>query len=161
MCLHKGPQAGTGLDKKRKRNAGTANDRYLHESAYLAENCWCDGISRNFICVLLWQVGENEMAVASGHMNSSGVLLEVGSVLPVLHSGEMQSAPGAVPASPAASGNSGLSLYSSPFRCTFRLLCEFSLERDEGYLSWLVLGLLYELYSYFCTSIPLTPPFFF
>lgn len=39
-------------------------------------------------------------------MNSSGVLLEVGSVLPVLHSGEMQSAPGAVPASPAASGNS-------------------------------------------------------
>ncbi|XP_014731443.1 PREDICTED: bromodomain-containing protein 8 isoform X5 [Sturnus vulgaris] len=48
-------------------------------------------------------VGENEMAVASGHINSSGVLLEVGSVLPVLHSGEMQSAPGAVPASPAAS----------------------------------------------------------
>ncbi|XP_005053682.1 PREDICTED: bromodomain-containing protein 8 isoform X4 [Ficedula albicollis] len=48
-------------------------------------------------------VGENEMTVASGHMNSSGVLLEVGSVLPVLHSGEMQSAPGAVPASPAAS----------------------------------------------------------
>ncbi|XP_009986157.1 PREDICTED: bromodomain-containing protein 8 [Tauraco erythrolophus] len=48
-------------------------------------------------------VGENEMAVASGHMNSSGVLLEVGSVLPVLHSGEMQSAPGVVPASPAAS----------------------------------------------------------
>ncbi|XP_071426292.1 bromodomain-containing protein 8 isoform X4 [Pithys albifrons albifrons] len=48
-------------------------------------------------------VGENEMAVASGHMNSSGVLLEVGSVLPVLHSGEMQSTPGAVPASPAAS----------------------------------------------------------
>ncbi|XP_062463644.1 bromodomain-containing protein 8 isoform X3 [Pezoporus occidentalis] len=48
-------------------------------------------------------VGENEMAVASGHLNSSGVLLEVGGVLPVLHSGEMQSAPGAVPASPAAS----------------------------------------------------------
>ncbi|XP_074958569.1 bromodomain-containing protein 8 isoform X2 [Phalacrocorax aristotelis] len=48
-------------------------------------------------------VSENEMAVASGHMNSSGVLLEVGSVLPVLHSGEMQSAPGAVSASPAAS----------------------------------------------------------
>ncbi|XP_054073477.1 bromodomain-containing protein 8 isoform X6 [Rissa tridactyla] len=48
-------------------------------------------------------VGESEMAVVSGHMNSSGVLLEVGSVLPVLHSGEMQSAPGAVPASPAAS----------------------------------------------------------
>ncbi|KAM7042544.1 bromodomain-containing protein 8 isoform 2-T2 [Acridotheres tristis] len=54
-------------------------------------------------------VGENEMAVASGHINSSGVLLEVGSVLPVLHSGEMQSAPGAVPASPAASGAPTLS----------------------------------------------------
>lgn len=78
-------------------------------------------ISRVFSSVLLWQVGENEMAVASGHMNSSGVLLEVGSVLPVLHSGEMQSAPGAVPASPAASGNLGLYLYTSPFRCTFRL----------------------------------------
>ncbi|XP_027574421.2 bromodomain-containing protein 8 isoform X6 [Pipra filicauda] len=54
-------------------------------------------------------VGENEMAVASGHMNSSGVLLEVGSVLPVLHSGEMQSTPGTVPASPAASGAPTLS----------------------------------------------------
>ncbi|KFV70511.1 Bromodomain-containing protein 8, partial [Dryobates pubescens] len=54
-------------------------------------------------------VGENEMAVASGHMNSAGVLLEVGSVLPVLHSGEMQSASGAVPASPAASGAPTLS----------------------------------------------------
>ncbi|XP_074865962.1 bromodomain-containing protein 8 isoform X3 [Carettochelys insculpta] len=49
-------------------------------------------------------VGESEMAVASGHLNSSGVLLEVGGVLPVLHSGEMQLASGAVPASPAASG---------------------------------------------------------
>jgi len=78
-------------------------------------------------------------------MNSSGVLLEVGSVLPVLHSGEMQSAPGAVPASPAASGNSGLSPYSSPFRYTFRLCYEFSLERDEGHLAWLVFWLLYEL----------------
>ncbi|XP_077679682.1 bromodomain-containing protein 8 isoform X4 [Eretmochelys imbricata] len=48
-------------------------------------------------------VGENEMAVTSGHMNSSGVLLEVGGVLPVLHGGEMQLASGAVPASPAAS----------------------------------------------------------
>ncbi|XP_024071144.1 bromodomain-containing protein 8 isoform X2 [Terrapene carolina triunguis] len=48
-------------------------------------------------------VGESEMAVASGHMNSSGVLLEVGGVLPVLHGGEMQLASAAVPASPAAS----------------------------------------------------------
>ncbi|XP_065411351.1 bromodomain-containing protein 8 isoform X9 [Chrysemys picta bellii] len=48
-------------------------------------------------------VGESEMAVASGHMNSSGVLLEVGGVLPVLHGGEMQLASGTVPASPAAS----------------------------------------------------------
>lgn len=77
------------------------------------------------------------MAVASGHMNSSGVLLEVGSVLPVLHSGEMQSAPGAVPASPAASGNSDLSLYSSPLRGTFRLFCGFSWGEDDAYLAGL------------------------
>ncbi|XP_075773993.1 bromodomain-containing protein 8 isoform X3 [Pelodiscus sinensis] len=54
-------------------------------------------------------VGESEMAVASGHMNSSGVLLEVGGVLPVLHGGEMQLASGAIPASPAASGAPTLS----------------------------------------------------
>ncbi|XP_024071145.1 bromodomain-containing protein 8 isoform X3 [Terrapene carolina triunguis] len=54
-------------------------------------------------------VGESEMAVASGHMNSSGVLLEVGGVLPVLHGGEMQLASAAVPASPAASGAPTLS----------------------------------------------------
>uniref|UniRef100_A0A7M4F7Z0 Bromodomain-containing protein 8 n=1 Tax=Crocodylus porosus TaxID=8502 RepID=A0A7M4F7Z0_CROPO len=54
-------------------------------------------------------VGESDMAVASGHMNSSGVLLEVGSVLPVLHGGDMQLASGAVPASPAASGAPTLS----------------------------------------------------
>ncbi|XP_053894649.1 bromodomain-containing protein 8 isoform X3 [Malaclemys terrapin pileata] len=54
-------------------------------------------------------VGESEMAVASGHMNSSGVLLEVGGVLPVLHGGEMQLASGTVPASPAASGAPTLS----------------------------------------------------
>ncbi|XP_059569008.1 bromodomain-containing protein 8 isoform X1 [Alligator mississippiensis] len=54
-------------------------------------------------------VGESDIAVASGHMNSSGVLLEVGSVLPVLHGGDMQSASGAVPASPAASGAPTLS----------------------------------------------------
>uniref|UniRef100_A0A8D0GH03 Bromodomain containing 8 n=1 Tax=Sphenodon punctatus TaxID=8508 RepID=A0A8D0GH03_SPHPU len=53
-------------------------------------------------------VGESEMAVASGHMNNSGVLLEVG-VLPVLHGGEMQSTPNAVSASPAASGAPTLS----------------------------------------------------
>uniref|UniRef100_A0A8C4WI68 Bromodomain containing 8 n=1 Tax=Gopherus evgoodei TaxID=1825980 RepID=A0A8C4WI68_9SAUR len=54
-------------------------------------------------------VGESEMSVASGHMNSSGVLLEVGGVLPVLHGGEMQLASGSVPASPAASGAPTLS----------------------------------------------------
>lgn len=93
------------------------------------------------------------MAVASGHMNSSGVLLEVGSVLPVLHSGEMQSAPGAVPASPAASGNSGLSLYSSPLRCTFKLFCEFSLEKDGVYLAGLGASLsVISLFLYPCPA---------
>ncbi|XP_067319743.1 bromodomain-containing protein 8 isoform X5 [Anolis sagrei] len=48
-------------------------------------------------------VGESDMSVVSGHASSSGILLEVGGVLPVLHGGEMPSAPTTVPASPAAS----------------------------------------------------------
>lgn len=51
------------------------------------------------------------MAVASGHLNSTGVLLEVGGVLPMIHGGEMQQTPNTVAASPAASGKSLL------FRC--------------------------------------------
>lgn len=46
------------------------------------------------------------MAVASGHLNSTGVLLEVGGVLPMIHGGEMQQTPNTVAASPAASGKS-------------------------------------------------------
>ncbi|KAM9694909.1 bromodomain-containing protein 8 isoform 2-T2 [Trichechus inunguis] len=48
-------------------------------------------------------VSENEMAVTPGHLNSTGVLLEVGGVLPVIHGGEMQQTPNTVAASPAAS----------------------------------------------------------
>ncbi|XP_061473644.1 bromodomain-containing protein 8-like isoform X10 [Rhineura floridana] len=48
-------------------------------------------------------VGESDMTVVSGHASSSGLLLEVGGVLPGLHGGEMQSASTTVPASPAAS----------------------------------------------------------
>nr|XP_056712271.1 bromodomain-containing protein 8 isoform X2 [Euleptes europaea] len=48
-------------------------------------------------------VGESEMTVVSGHASSSGILLDVGGVLPVLHGGEMQLASTTVPASPAAS----------------------------------------------------------
>ncbi|XP_063101503.1 bromodomain-containing protein 8 isoform X3 [Cavia porcellus] len=48
-------------------------------------------------------VNESEMAVASGHLNSTGVLLEVGGVLPMIHGGEIQQTPNAVAASPAAS----------------------------------------------------------
>ncbi|XP_043444698.1 bromodomain-containing protein 8 isoform X8 [Prionailurus bengalensis] len=50
-------------------------------------------------------VSESEMAVASGHLNSTGVLLEVGGVLPMIHGGEMQQTPNTVAASPAASVN--------------------------------------------------------
>ncbi|XP_005382187.2 PREDICTED: bromodomain-containing protein 8 isoform X10 [Chinchilla lanigera] len=48
-------------------------------------------------------VNESEMAVASGHLNSAGVLLEVGGVLPMIHGGEIQQTPNTVAASPAAS----------------------------------------------------------
>lgn len=51
------------------------------------------------------------MAVASGHLNSTGVLLEVGGVLPMIHGGEMQQTPNTVAASPAASGKSTLFHY--------------------------------------------------
>ncbi|XP_072486475.1 bromodomain-containing protein 8 isoform X21 [Notamacropus eugenii] len=54
-------------------------------------------------------VSESEMTVASGHLNSAGVLLEVGGVLPMMHGGEMQSTPSTVAASPAASGAPTLS----------------------------------------------------
>ncbi|XP_074069068.1 bromodomain-containing protein 8 isoform X3 [Macrotis lagotis] len=54
-------------------------------------------------------VSENEMTVASGHLNSAGVLLEVGGVLPMMHGGEIQSTPSTVAASPAASGAPTLS----------------------------------------------------
>ncbi|KAL2778927.1 bromodomain-containing protein 8 isoform 7 [Daubentonia madagascariensis] len=48
-------------------------------------------------------VNESEMTVASGHLNSTGVLLEVGGVLPMIHGGEIQQTPNTVAASPAAS----------------------------------------------------------
>eukprot|EP00069_Balaena_mysticetus_P019343 bmy_12153T0 len=54
-------------------------------------------------------VNESEMAVASGHLNSTGVLLEVGGVLPMIHGGETQQTPNTVAASPAASGAPTLS----------------------------------------------------
>lgn len=56
------------------------------------------------------------MAVASGHLNSTGVLLEVGGVLPMIHGGEMQQTPNTVAASPAASGKSSLFHYILYFR---------------------------------------------
>uniref|UniRef100_A0A2K5SJR8 Bromodomain-containing protein 8 n=1 Tax=Cebus imitator TaxID=2715852 RepID=A0A2K5SJR8_CEBIM len=49
-------------------------------------------------------VNENEMAVAPDHLNCTGVLLEVGGILPMIHSGEIQQTPNTVAASPAASG---------------------------------------------------------
>ncbi|XP_060034744.1 bromodomain-containing protein 8 isoform X9 [Erinaceus europaeus] len=54
-------------------------------------------------------VNESEMAVASSHLNSTGVFLEVGGVLPMIHGGEMQQTPNTVAASPAASGAPTLS----------------------------------------------------
>ncbi|XP_054834087.1 bromodomain-containing protein 8 isoform X4 [Eublepharis macularius] len=46
---------------------------------------------------------DSEMTVVSGHASSSGILLDMGGVLPVLHGGEMQLGSTTVPASPAAS----------------------------------------------------------
>ncbi|XP_038626804.1 bromodomain-containing protein 8 isoform X2 [Tachyglossus aculeatus] len=55
-------------------------------------------------------VSESEAAGPSGHLSSPGVLLEVsGGAIPGLPGGEMPPAPGAIPASPAASGAPTLS----------------------------------------------------
>uniref|UniRef100_A0A8C6GFF7 Bromodomain-containing protein 8 n=1 Tax=Mus spicilegus TaxID=10103 RepID=A0A8C6GFF7_MUSSI len=54
-------------------------------------------------------VNESEMPVPPGHLNSTGVLLEVGGVLPMIHGGEIQPTTSAVAASPAASGAPTLS----------------------------------------------------
>lgn len=56
------------------------------------------------------------MAVASGHLNNTGVLLEVGGVLPMIHGGEMQQTANTVAASPAASGKSPLFCYLLYFK---------------------------------------------
>ncbi|KAM8973261.1 bromodomain-containing protein 8 [Pelodytes ibericus] len=53
-------------------------------------------------------VSDGEMAIPSGHITGSGVLMDVG-VLPGLHGGEMHPVPGTIPASPAASGAPTLS----------------------------------------------------
>ncbi|KAM3846418.1 bromodomain-containing protein 8 isoform 2-T2 [Vipera latastei] len=50
-------------------------------------------------------VAEGDLSVVAGHPSSSGLLLEVGGVLPVLHGGEMASASATIPATPAASVN--------------------------------------------------------
>ncbi|XP_063303329.1 bromodomain-containing protein 8 isoform X5 [Pelobates fuscus] len=47
-------------------------------------------------------VSEGELALPSGHISGSGVLMDVG-VLPGLHGGEMHPVQGTIPASPAAS----------------------------------------------------------
>lgn len=90
--------------KSIKRSSQTQVGRHVNEDISTCESLVWPYLQDLYLH-LLWQVGESDIAVASGHMNSSGVLLEVGSVLPVLHGGDMQSASGAVPASPAASGN--------------------------------------------------------
>uniref|UniRef100_A0A6J0TE23 Bromodomain-containing protein 8 isoform X4 n=1 Tax=Pogona vitticeps TaxID=103695 RepID=A0A6J0TE23_9SAUR len=75
-------------------------------------------------------VGESDMSI-SGHTSSSGILLEVGGVLPVLH-GEMHSASSVVPASTAASGAPTLSrlLEAGPAQFTTSL-ASFSAVASE------------------------------
>uniref|UniRef100_A0A8D0BLL1 Bromodomain-containing protein 8 n=1 Tax=Salvator merianae TaxID=96440 RepID=A0A8D0BLL1_SALMN len=77
-------------------------------------------------------VGESDMTVVSGHTSSSGLLLEVGGVLPGLHGGEMQTSSTTVPASPAASGAPTLSrlLEAGPAQFTTSL-ASFSAVASE------------------------------
>ncbi|XP_058024691.1 bromodomain-containing protein 8 isoform X3 [Ahaetulla prasina] len=77
-------------------------------------------------------VSEGELSVVAGHPSSSGLLLEVGGVLPVLHGGEMQSSSTAIPATPAASGAPTLSrlLEAGPAQFTTSL-ASFSAVASE------------------------------
>ncbi|XP_063148117.1 bromodomain-containing protein 8-like isoform X3 [Candoia aspera] len=77
-------------------------------------------------------VAEGELSVVTGHPSGSGLLLEVGGVLPVLHSGEMQSASATIPATPAASGAPTLSrlLEAGPAQFTTSL-ASFSAVASE------------------------------
>ncbi|XP_039190035.1 bromodomain-containing protein 8 isoform X4 [Crotalus tigris] len=77
-------------------------------------------------------VAEGELSVVAGHPSSSGLLLEVGGVLPVLHGGEMQSASTTIPATPAASGAPTLSrlLEAGPAQFTSSL-ASFSAVASE------------------------------
>uniref|UniRef100_A0A670ZDC1 Bromodomain containing 8 n=1 Tax=Pseudonaja textilis TaxID=8673 RepID=A0A670ZDC1_PSETE len=77
-------------------------------------------------------VAEGELSVVAGHPSSSGLLLEVGGVLPVLHGGEMQSASTTIPATPAASGAPTLSrlLEAGPAQFTTSL-ASFSAVASE------------------------------
>ncbi|XP_054834086.1 bromodomain-containing protein 8 isoform X3 [Eublepharis macularius] len=75
---------------------------------------------------------DSEMTVVSGHASSSGILLDMGGVLPVLHGGEMQLGSTTVPASPAASGAPTLSrlLEAGPAQFTTSL-ASFSAVTSE------------------------------
>ncbi|XP_032065057.1 bromodomain-containing protein 8 isoform X2 [Thamnophis elegans] len=77
-------------------------------------------------------VAEGELSVVAGHPSSSGLLLEVGGVLPVLHGGEMQSSSTTIPATPAASGAPTLSrlLEAGPAQFTTSL-ASFSAVASE------------------------------
>ncbi|XP_070594909.1 bromodomain-containing protein 8 isoform X2 [Erythrolamprus reginae] len=77
-------------------------------------------------------VAEGELSVVAGHPSSSGLLLEVGGVLPVLHGGEMQSPSTNIPANPAASGAPTLSrlLEAGPAQFTTSL-ASFSAVASE------------------------------
>uniref|UniRef100_A0A8C6Y397 Bromodomain containing 8 n=1 Tax=Naja naja TaxID=35670 RepID=A0A8C6Y397_NAJNA len=78
-------------------------------------------------------VAEGELPVVAGHPSSSGLLLEVGGVLPVLRGGEMQSASTNIPATPAASGAPTLSrlLEAGPAQFTTSL-ASFSAAASES-----------------------------
>ncbi|KAM3846419.1 bromodomain-containing protein 8 isoform 3-T3 [Vipera latastei] len=77
-------------------------------------------------------VAEGDLSVVAGHPSSSGLLLEVGGVLPVLHGGEMASASATIPATPAASGAPTLSrlLEAGPAQFTSSL-ASFSAVASE------------------------------
>ncbi|XP_041078947.1 bromodomain-containing protein 8-like isoform X2 [Polyodon spathula] len=76
-------------------------------------------------------VGETEVQMSAGHGANAGVHIELGGMVPGVHSAEIQLAPAAIPASPAATGAPTLSrlLEAGPVQFTSSL-ASFSVSSE-------------------------------
>ncbi|XP_033878520.3 bromodomain-containing protein 8-like isoform X1 [Acipenser ruthenus] len=79
-------------------------------------------------------VGETEVQMSAGHSANAGVHMELGGMVPGVHSAEVQMAPTAIPASPAATGAPTLSrlLEAGPVQFTSSLASFSSVSSEPA-----------------------------